>query len=166
MAVWRYKVVAVDDENRHHLIIGLNRDNVDSLLDGDVFTLQHGIAITLTENSDIVLMFAETDDDLAKRFPPSLRPVRLIPPLLTCISRPRYSGGEQMANKPRLHTGEALYRGAVVGDPPQLRFAEHAEPPNCLYGGAGTVSVRARRPATKGGTHPNACAGVAAVAEG
>ena len=69
------KAVAVDDENTQHLIIGLNRDNVDSLLDGDVFTLPHGIAITLTENSDIVLLFAETDKDLEKRFPPALRPV-------------------------------------------------------------------------------------------
>ena len=63
------KVVAVDDENTQHLIIGLNRDNIDSLLNGDVFTLPHGIAITLTENSDIVLLFAETDEDLEKRFP-------------------------------------------------------------------------------------------------
>jgi hypothetical protein len=67
--------VAVDDENTEHLIIGLNRDNVNDLLDGDVFTLPHGIAITLTEKSDIVLLFAETDEDLEKRFPPRLRPV-------------------------------------------------------------------------------------------
>jgi hypothetical protein len=69
------KAVAVDDQNTEHLIIGLNRDNVNSLLDGDVFTLPHGIAITLTENSDIVLLFAETDEELEKRFPPKLRPV-------------------------------------------------------------------------------------------
>jgi hypothetical protein len=69
------KAGAVDDENTQRLIIGLNRDNVNFLLDGDVFTLPHGIAISLTENSDIVLLFAETDDDLAKRFPPRLRPV-------------------------------------------------------------------------------------------
>jgi hypothetical protein len=69
------KAVALDDENTQHLIIGLNRGNVNSLLNGDVFTLPHGVAITLTENSDIVLLFAETDDDLAKRFPPRMRPV-------------------------------------------------------------------------------------------
>jgi hypothetical protein len=28
----------------------------------------------LTANSDIVILFAETDDDLSKRFPPALRP--------------------------------------------------------------------------------------------
>jgi hypothetical protein len=69
------KAVAVDDKNTQHLIIGLNRDNVNSLLDGDVFTLPHGVAIALSENSDIVLLFAETDEDLAKRFPPRMLPV-------------------------------------------------------------------------------------------
>ena len=69
------KAVAVDDENTHHLIIGLSRDNINSLLNGDVFTLPQGIAFTLSERSDIVLLFAETDDDLAKRFPPRMRPV-------------------------------------------------------------------------------------------
>jgi hypothetical protein len=69
------KAVAVDEENTQHLIIGLNRDEVNSLLDGDVFRLPKGIDITLTTNSDIVLLFAETDADLEKRFPPVLRPV-------------------------------------------------------------------------------------------
>jgi hypothetical protein len=67
------KAVAVDDENSQHLIIGLNRDNANSLLNGAVFILPQGVAITLTENRDIVLLFAETDDDLAKRFPPRKR---------------------------------------------------------------------------------------------
>jgi len=69
------KAVAVDDEDTQHLIIGLNRENVNSLLDGDAFTLTHGVAVTLTEKSEIVLLFAETDEDLAKRFPPRMRPV-------------------------------------------------------------------------------------------
>jgi hypothetical protein len=60
------KAVAVDDQNTEHLIIGLNRDNVNSLLEGDVFTLPHGVAISLTEKSDIVLLFAETDEDLER----------------------------------------------------------------------------------------------------
>jgi hypothetical protein len=66
------KAVAVDDENTQHLIIGLNRDNIDSLLNGDVFTLPHGIPMSLTENSDIVLLFAETDKELERRSPPGL----------------------------------------------------------------------------------------------
>jgi hypothetical protein len=68
------KAIALDDENTQHLIIGLNRENIESLLRGDVFTLPHGMAVELTEQSDIVLLFAETDDDLGKRFPPSMRP--------------------------------------------------------------------------------------------
>ena len=53
------KAVAVDEENTKHLIIGLNRDEINSLVDGDVFTLPRGTAITLTENSDLVLLFGE-----------------------------------------------------------------------------------------------------------
>jgi hypothetical protein len=90
------KAVAVDDENTEHLIIGLNRDNVNFLLNGDVFTLPHGIAINLTEKSDIVLLFAETDRTLRSV---SLRGCDLFsvaPPRLTTIS-----GCDTMANKER-----------------------------------------------------------------
>ena len=69
------KAIAVDDANTHHLIIGLNRENIESLLRGDVFTLPHGMAVPLSEESDIVVLFAETDEDLGKRFPPSMRPI-------------------------------------------------------------------------------------------
>jgi hypothetical protein len=48
--------------------------NIESLLRGDVFRLPRGIVPELTADSDIVV-FAETDDDLGKRFPPVLRPV-------------------------------------------------------------------------------------------
>jgi hypothetical protein len=83
------KAVAVDDENTQHLIIGLNRDNVNDLLDGDVFTLPRGMAVTLTEKSDIVLLFAETDEELEKRFPARLRPIcgpfaRPLTPIFRC----------------------------------------------------------------------------------
>jgi hypothetical protein len=73
MASMAIKALAVDDTNTHHLIIGLNRENIESILRGDVFTLPQGAA-PLTEESDIVVLFAETDEQLAKRFPPSLRP--------------------------------------------------------------------------------------------
>ena len=70
------KAIVVDGENVQHLIIGLNRGDMDSLLRGDVFTLPSGQVPVLAENkSDIVLLFAETDRDLEKRFPPALRPV-------------------------------------------------------------------------------------------
>jgi hypothetical protein len=61
--------LAVDNTNTHHLLIGLNRENVESTLRGDVFTLPKGAA-PLTVDSDIVIIFAETNEDLAKRFPP------------------------------------------------------------------------------------------------
>lgn len=49
---------------------------MESLLQGDVFTLPRGVVPELTEGaSDIVLLFAETDEELAERFPPSMRPV-------------------------------------------------------------------------------------------
>jgi hypothetical protein len=69
------KAIALDDENTQHLIIGLNRENIESILRGDVFTFRGGVAPSLTEDSNIVVLFAETDDDLGKRFPPSMRPV-------------------------------------------------------------------------------------------
>ena len=70
------KVIGLDDVNVQHLIIGLNRENIEFLLRGGVFILPSGLVPVLTENkSDIVLLFAETDDDLGERFPPVLRPV-------------------------------------------------------------------------------------------
>jgi hypothetical protein len=68
--------IVVDDENIQHLIIGLNRPECGVAPRGDVFTLPSGPVPVLTEDkSDIVLLSAETDEDLEKRFPPALRPV-------------------------------------------------------------------------------------------
>jgi hypothetical protein len=69
------KSVVVDESGTHHLILGLNRENVDSLLNGNVFTFPKGMLSGLSEDSDVVLLFAETDQQLEKRFPPTLRPV-------------------------------------------------------------------------------------------
>ena len=69
------KAVVLDQSGTQHLIIGLNRDNVESLLNGDVFTLPPGMLSGLSEDSDVVLLFAETDQELASRFPPALRRV-------------------------------------------------------------------------------------------
>ncbi len=69
------KAIAVDDLNTQHLVIGLNRGNVESLLRGEVLTLPGGVVPMLTDESEIVLVFAETDHDLGERFPPVLRPV-------------------------------------------------------------------------------------------
>jgi hypothetical protein len=70
------KALVVDQSTgTQHLILGLNRENVESLLNGDVFTFPPGMLSGLSEESDIVLLFGETDQELGKRFPPSLRPV-------------------------------------------------------------------------------------------
>ena len=42
---------------------------------GDVLTLPRSMKPELTAGSDIVVLFAETDEALTGRFPPSLRPV-------------------------------------------------------------------------------------------
>ena len=68
------KAVAVDSEDIHHLIIGLNREDVETLLKGNVLTLAAGFLAGLTEQNHVVLLFAETDENLARRFPPNLRP--------------------------------------------------------------------------------------------
>jgi hypothetical protein len=55
------KSVVVDESGTHHLILGLNRENVDSVLNGNVFTFPKGLLSGLSEDSDIVLLFPETD---------------------------------------------------------------------------------------------------------
>jgi hypothetical protein len=67
--------IAVDDANTQHLIIGLTRADVDALVRGDVLTRPRSMKPELTANSDIVVLFAETDAELAGPFPPALRPV-------------------------------------------------------------------------------------------
>ena len=39
-----------------------------------MLTLPAGMLTGLTEDSDVVVLFAETDEELEQRFPPSLRP--------------------------------------------------------------------------------------------
>ena len=69
------KAVVLDQSGTHHLIIGLSRDNIESLLDGDVFTLPRRNLAGINNESDVVLFFAETNEDLRLRLPPVLRPV-------------------------------------------------------------------------------------------
>jgi hypothetical protein len=58
----------------HHLIIGLNRENVETILQDNVLTLPAGFLTGLTEESDMTLLFAETDEELERRFPRNVRP--------------------------------------------------------------------------------------------
>jgi hypothetical protein len=56
------KAVLVDESETHHLILGVNRENVDSILSGNVFTFPKGMLSGLTDDSDVVVLFAETDE--------------------------------------------------------------------------------------------------------
>jgi hypothetical protein len=69
------KALVADEADTQHLILGLNRENVETILSGGVFTFPKGMLSGLSEHSDVVLLFAETDEQLNKRFPPTLRPV-------------------------------------------------------------------------------------------
>jgi hypothetical protein len=68
------RAIAVDEQNVQHLIIVLNRQDVYTILRGEVLVLPPGLP-ELGAASDIVVLFAETDEQLAQRFPPALRPV-------------------------------------------------------------------------------------------
>jgi len=45
------KAVCVNKEGTQHLIIGLSRENVNTLVDGEVFTLPQGLAASITSKS-------------------------------------------------------------------------------------------------------------------
>lgn len=69
-----YQSGCCDEAGTHHLIIGLNRENVETILRGDVLTLPAGYLEGLTHESNVVVLFAETDEELAKQFLPPPRP--------------------------------------------------------------------------------------------
>jgi len=62
------KAICSDDVDTIHLLIGLNREDIESILRGDTLTLPHG-AVPLSGHSDILIMFAESDEGLEKRLP-------------------------------------------------------------------------------------------------
>jgi hypothetical protein len=70
------KAVCKDKEGIQHLIIGLSRENLNTLVDGEVLTMPQGLAANITEASDIVLLFAETDAELKSRMSPLMRAVQ------------------------------------------------------------------------------------------
>lgn len=62
----------VDERNIVHLLIGLNREDIESLLRGEVLTLLRGDMIPLSAKSGIALLFAETDEEVEERLPPAM----------------------------------------------------------------------------------------------
>ncbi len=68
------KATCVDEVKNVHLVIGLNRENEASLLRGKVLTLPRS-SVTLGEDSDIAIIFAETDQELMEQRMPRPLPV-------------------------------------------------------------------------------------------
>jgi hypothetical protein len=60
------KAICSDASNTCHLLIGLSRQNIELLMRGEIFTLPRS-AVSLSDDSDIALFFAETDNDLETR---------------------------------------------------------------------------------------------------
>ena len=56
-----------DERGASHLLIGLSREAVESIQRGDVVTLPPGQNIPLTEESDIVLIYEDTEEALIER---------------------------------------------------------------------------------------------------
>lgn len=53
------KAVVGDQAGTQYFIIGLNREDIQFLLEGNVLTLPRGVYPQMTEDSDVVLLFAE-----------------------------------------------------------------------------------------------------------
>jgi len=56
------KATVLDEDKTQHLLIGLSRATIEALQRGEVFVLPPGQNPALTENSDIVLIYEETDE--------------------------------------------------------------------------------------------------------
>jgi hypothetical protein len=67
------QAVVADQQNLHHLVTGLNRDDVNAIFKGKIVALPAGTLTGLTEESDVVIMFGETDEDISNRFSSTLR---------------------------------------------------------------------------------------------
>ena len=64
------KATCIDDRRVVHLRIGLNRENIESILAGQVLILPRSRGIQLSDESDIDIVFAETDEELRKKHLP------------------------------------------------------------------------------------------------
>jgi hypothetical protein len=67
MVAMALKAALLDEENTPHLLIGFSRQDVESMQRGDVLVLPSGRNTPLTEKSDIIVFFEETDEDLVNR---------------------------------------------------------------------------------------------------
>jgi hypothetical protein len=73
------KATCIDEAQMLHLRIGLNRTNLEALLRGETVTLPAD-ANPLAEESDIAVVFAETDEELVQNCldaPAEMAPTRV-----------------------------------------------------------------------------------------
>jgi hypothetical protein len=64
------RATCLDDNGTLHVVIGLNRANIEALLQGQALTLPPS-DVLMTEASRIAIIFAETDEELInERIPP------------------------------------------------------------------------------------------------
>ena len=61
------KALFADEENNVHLILGLTREALDTIQRGEVYVLPAGKGVPLGENSRIIILFEETDEELGQR---------------------------------------------------------------------------------------------------
>jgi hypothetical protein len=66
------KATCIDDSRTVHLIVGINRKDLDDLLAGGYLRLDVGVP--LTRESEICVIFRETDADLVKALPEPVEP--------------------------------------------------------------------------------------------
>jgi len=64
------RATCIDDRSVVHLRIGLNRENIETILAGGILTLPRKRGIQLSDESDIDIVFAETDEELMKKHLP------------------------------------------------------------------------------------------------
>ncbi len=61
------KAWMADENDTPHLLIGLSKQALESIQRGEVVTLPRGQNIPLTNDSDIVLMYEDTEEALIER---------------------------------------------------------------------------------------------------
>lgn len=67
------KATLLDSENTPHLLIGLNWDDVEAIQRGDFLMLPSGQNMPLSETSNIMVIFEDSDEALVQRIKSKVR---------------------------------------------------------------------------------------------
>jgi hypothetical protein len=99
------KAIAVDDNNTQHLIIGLNRENIESLLRGDMFRLPRSVSLMAEMHPEFIRYACSLANDLA-----------------LCMCLPRLDSVPTTA--PSGHAGSLKRSKRSMGELATVRFLE------------------------------------------